>query len=169
MSPLRTAILRTALASTIVLAAGALSTQTATAGPELDGATVYQDNCGRCHMPRTPGDLSSAGWRAVTFHMRVTGNLSKAEFEALEAFLMPPPAEPAPGVAPRPVEANPVLSSNCLICHDSQRIQDAVDSSRSQADWDATLARMRTYGAKVTPEQAAELAAWLATDAQHSN
>lgn len=168
MSPLRTAIIRTVLSSAAFLSTGVLITRTATAGPELDGATVYQDNCGRCHMPRTPSDLSSGGWRAVTFHMRVTVNLSKAEFDALEAFLAPPPATPEPGTTSRPVESNPVLAGNCLRCHDSQRIQDAVDGGRTMADWTTTLNRMRTYGAQITPEQADELARWLATEAPSS-
>ena len=131
----------------------------ALAGEPLDGAQVYQDNCSRCHNPRTPADLGPDAWRAVSFHMRVKANLSNREFQALEAFLAP--AEPGtdPGI-----EGLPEI---CSTCHDTQRIQDAIDAGRDLATWTATMDRMRLYGAAISAEEAADIAAFLATQSKN--
>lgn len=147
----------------LVVSGLALVVPSATGARELDGATVFQDNCGRCHQPRTPGDLSPTGWRAVSFHMRVKANLTPAEFRALEAFLVP--AEQASGGTGAPVKSHSLITETCLLCHDATRIQDAVDAGRSEADWAASLSRMRTYGAQIDADQAADLARWLGTEA----
>jgi cytochrome c553 len=143
------------------------------AGRTLDGATVFQDNCGRCHLPRTPADLSPNGWRAVSFHMRVKANLTPAEFAAIEAFLVPaePAASPSPVAASAgpPVRSEPTISAACLSCHDAERVQTAVDAGRDLAGWQATLTRMRAYGAKITADEAEVLATWLTEEAPRSD
>ena len=127
---------------------------------DMDGAQVYKDNCGRCHQPRTPADLSPAGWQAVSFHMRVRAVLSPAEFEALEGFLIPEVEAPADDSI---LSGNAVAARVCTTCHDTQRIEAAVASGRTEEQWRATLARMRTYGAPISADEADEVAAWLST------
>ena len=128
--------------------------------PPLDGARVYQENCGRCHNPRSPADLGEDGWRAVSFHMRVKANLTPQEFEALERFLVPPTQQPPAGSF-----GNELADAQCLRCHDGERIRAAIDADRDQSTWTATLDCMVLYGATITPEEKAELASWLAEQA----
>ena len=153
-----------------VLALAMALISAAHAAPPLDGATVYQNNCGRCHLPRTPADLPPSAWRAVSFHMRVKANLTPAEFAAIEDFLVPVERSaetvPAAGVPDSlPVEQEPTVGAACLTCHDAERVQAAVDTGRDRAGWDATLKRMRAYGAKLNAEEADSLATWLADEA----
>jgi len=154
------------LVTAVMLGVGMLGTALssgAVEARELDGAQVYQDNCGRCHQPRTPADLSADGWRAVSFHMRVKGNLTPSEFYALEDFLIPESPPLAAEGPPTLLDAAPVAARLCATCHDAQRIEDAVASGRTEEQWQATLARMRTYGAALSSDEADELAAWLSS------
>ena len=126
----------------------------------LDGAQVYKDNCGRCHNPRTPADLSQDGWRAASFHMRVKANLTPREFEALEAFLMPPDLQPFTTQLD-----NALVRQHCVRCHDGERIEAAIAAGRDKPTWDATLTRMDIYGSTLPAEEADELATWLTEQA----
>ena len=121
----------------------------------LDGAQVFRNNCGRCHQPRTPGDLSASGWRAVSFHMRVRANLTRREFWALEAFLVPEPDQPEQTDATSAVPD--VVRSACSTCHDLERIETAVIDGRSASEWATTIERMRSYGAPISRDAADEL------------
>lgn len=126
---------------------------------ELDGAEVYRANCTRCHHARSPTELDAERWPAVAFHMRTRAMLTRDETDALLAFLVPPPA---PLGFRSALLADPVLAERCTICHDPARIDVAVASGRSIEEWQATLTRMRTYGAAITDEQADALSRWLA-------
>ena len=140
----------------------ALAASPAFTAEPLDGARIYQEQCSRCHQPRTPADLSPSGWRAAAFHMRVKANLTRAELEALEAFLIP---EPTPSGQTSPLMANPVYARECQRCHTAERVELAVASGRDAATWNATFTRMRAYGAQLTNDEASDLATWLAAQA----
>lgn len=129
---------------------------------EIDGAEVYRANCTRCHYARPPSELDADRWPAVAFQMRTRAGLTRAETDALLAFLVPPPA-PTP-VAPR-LLANPVLAEQCVRCHDPARIDAAVASGRTAEGWEATFTRMRSYGATITPERGEALSQWLSAEA----
>lgn len=161
---MRATLLSLLLAASAV-AVAPVAVSSAAAAPAVDGALVYRDNCGRCHPARAPNELEPGQWRAVTFHMRTRAMLTRAEMLALEAFLTAPP-QPAAGAR---VLANPVLAERCVVCHDPARIEDAVSSGRPFDQWHATLERMRTYGAQITPQQADELARWLADQGQQAS
>ncbi len=127
----------------------------------LDGAAVYRNNCGRCHMPQTPADLSPEDWRAVSFHMRIKAQLTPREFEAIERFLVPE-SEHHAEASHRPVDQHPTVVSTCTRCHDTARIQAAVDAGRTEAQWRRTLERMHEYEAPIPRDQFAALSHWLA-------
>lgn len=86
-------------------AATASSLEGTTVDPALmaEGAKVYADQCGRCHNMRSSVERSDAEWRVIVSHMRVRGNMTKSEAEAVQAFLQgtntdgsvasPPPPE----------------------------------------------------------------------------
>lgn len=124
---------------------------------ELDGAAVYRANCGRCHQARQPDELTAEQWRTVTFHMRTRALLTPKEVEAVEAFLTTPPRTPASSK----VLADPLVAERCQRCHDVGRIDDAVATGRTEAEWRQTLDRMRLYGATLSPDEMARLAHWL--------
>ena len=134
----------------------------ATAAKEaLDGAAVYRNNCGRCHMPQTPADLSPEDWRAVSFHMRIKAQLTPREFAAIERFLVPESEQHAEA-SHRAVDQHPTVVSTCTRCHDTARIQAAVDAGRTEAQWRTTLERMHEYEAPIPRDQFAALSQWLA-------
>lgn len=154
---------RLVLALLLVAAGGALPLAWAGGRAEPDGATTYREHCGRCHAARAPSDLAPGAWRAAAFHMRTRTYLDRAETDALVAFLAPeaPVAAPGPGGA-RGVVANPVVAAQCTRCHPADRIDVAVAGGRTEAEWEATIARMRVYGATLAPAETRPLAAWLA-------
>ena len=51
------------------------------------GAQLWEQNCIRCHNPRTPASLSDTQWRVVMHHMRVRAGLTATEHEAILRFL----------------------------------------------------------------------------------
>lgn len=54
---------------------------------ELDGAKVFEQNCGRCHLPRQPKERSDRQWKIIMAHMRVRANLTAEEQEAVLKYL----------------------------------------------------------------------------------
>jgi len=59
----------------------------ASGAEEIDGASVYSDNCGRCHQPRAPAEFSDAAWAVIIHHMHVRGFLTESETDAVLKFL----------------------------------------------------------------------------------
>jgi mono/diheme cytochrome c family protein len=55
--------------------------------PDQSGATLWAQNCGRCHNIRSPDSLSDAQWDVVALHMRVRANLTAEEHRQILAFL----------------------------------------------------------------------------------
>lgn len=51
------------------------------------GAQLWEQNCIRCHNPRTPASLSDAQWSVVMHHMRVRASLTAEEHESILRFL----------------------------------------------------------------------------------
>jgi cytochrome c5 len=74
------------------------------------------------------------------------------------------PAEPTPAetLAPSPapsVSGPELLQDRCTQCHSLDRVTAA---SKTQAEWEATVARMRDKGAELTDEEAQILTEYLA-------
>ena len=131
--------------------------------PAVDGAAVYRTTCNRCHNARTLEELDPARWELAVTHMRVRGSLPQRDVDALLLWMSPP--EDA-GVD-REAEARgvfpdlPLVAERCVRCHGINRVQDAVAAGQDATWWAATLARMRAYGAKLTPNEEATLGAGL--------
>jgi len=73
----------------------------------------------------------------------------------------PPPVEMTPGggegqAAPTGDE---LLQARCTVCHDLGRVEAA---SKTQAEWEATVGRMRGKGAELTDAEAQTLVEFLA-------
>lgn len=92
----------------------------------IDGATVYADNCNRCHEYRSPTEFNGPQWSIITTHMRVVGGIpadeSRAVFEYLKAQHHPPyVAASAPAVAPSSAGADVgkalIRQRGCIGCH----------------------------------------------------
>ena len=64
------------------------------ADPEIDGATVYANQCNRCHEFRSPTEFTGPQWSIITTHMRVIGGIpadeSRAVYEYLKSQHHPP-------------------------------------------------------------------------------
>jgi hypothetical protein len=67
----------------------------------------------------------------------------------------PPPTEGNTGVLGGP----DLLEARCTVCHNLDRVQAA---SKTQAEWEATVERMRGNGAELTDEEAGILVDYLA-------
>jgi hypothetical protein len=51
------------------------------------GATVFANNCSRCHNARAGSERSDAHWIPITLHMRARANLTRTQAQAVLAFL----------------------------------------------------------------------------------
>lgn len=51
------------------------------------GATLWANNCTRCHNARSPMERNDRGWVTVVQHMRARANLTKSEARAITAYL----------------------------------------------------------------------------------
>jgi cytochrome c5 len=77
-----------------------------------------------------------------------------------------PPASPTvemtPGGEEGPAEVggDELLQARCTVCHDLGRVEAA---SKTQAEWEATVARMRGKGAELTDAEAQTLIQHLVT------
>lgn len=94
---------------------------------EIDGATVYANQCNRCHEYRSPTEFNGPQWSIISTHMRVIGGIpadeSRAVFEYLKSQHHPPYVAPAAPPSPIPQAAGPeqgkalVQQRGCLGCH----------------------------------------------------
>lgn len=73
-----------------------------------------------------------------------------------------PAAERAPNTEFKSALENSTVAQECQRCHSADRIDAAVRSGRDADAWAATLDRMRLRGARVSADEAHELAEWLA-------
>lgn len=82
------------LAWIAVAVATGCTASTAPRPAEIDGASVYANNCNRCHEYRSPTEFNGPQWSIITTHMRVVGGIpadeSRAVFEYLKAQHHPP-------------------------------------------------------------------------------
>ncbi|NIN67245.1 MAG: hypothetical protein GTO63_21615 [Anaerolineae bacterium] len=69
----------------------------------------------------------------------------------------PPPSSPS--TPPQLASGAELLKARCTRCHTLDRVMAA---SKTQAEWEATVARMRGKGAEVTDEEAQILIEYLA-------
>lgn len=51
------------------------------------GATLWGENCLRCHNTPTPSDFSDAQWETIGMHMKLRANLTDDEVKKVVAFL----------------------------------------------------------------------------------
>jgi mono/diheme cytochrome c family protein len=63
------------------------SQKTASSTPELDGGTVFQRYCGQCHGERYPTERIKDRWTIISTHMRIRGQLTGKEAEAVLQYL----------------------------------------------------------------------------------
>jgi cytochrome c5 len=72
---------------------------------------------------------------------------------------------PAPGKAtavpvyPVALDGKALVSERCTVCHDTGRIQSA---RKSTADWQSTVARMKSNGARLNDAETAAVIAYVA-------
>lgn len=51
------------------------------------GATLWADNCGRCHNMRDPMEFRDDQWRVIVYHMRLRSGLDGQQTRDILAFL----------------------------------------------------------------------------------
>lgn len=51
------------------------------------GATLWAENCGRCHNVRSPRERSDRQWDIIIMHMRTRANLTGQEANKILEFL----------------------------------------------------------------------------------
>lgn len=54
---------------------------------EKSGATLWGENCGRCHNTPDPSAFSDIQWDAIGTHMRIRAGLTAEDTEKIIAFL----------------------------------------------------------------------------------
>ena len=52
-----------------------------------DGASLWANNCMRCHNARSPMERNDRDWTTITNHMRARANLTKTEARLITIFL----------------------------------------------------------------------------------
>ena len=80
--------------STFTLLVGALlmvtNLQTATAQERsaiAEGASLWANNCMRCHNARSPMERTDREWKTITSHMRIRANLTRTEARLITFYL----------------------------------------------------------------------------------
>jgi len=131
------------------------------ARPQIDGAAVYRATCDRCHNARTVEELAPERWEMVVTHMQVRGNLPQRDVDALLRWMMPTPGGDPIAEAKALFPDLPVVAEQCTRCHGVDRLTASTEAGKDAAWWEGTLRRMIGYGARLTPQQQAELAAAL--------
>ncbi len=58
-----------------------------TPGDPIRGASLYSNNCGRCHNLRAPNELGDQQWSIVMSHMRALAGLPGDQARDMQAFL----------------------------------------------------------------------------------
>ncbi len=61
--------------------------QASKAGNATQGATLWVNNCARCHNIRDPRELRDDQWKPVVTHMRIRCGLTGREARDILAFL----------------------------------------------------------------------------------
>lgn len=51
------------------------------------GATLYRENCSRCHAERYPTERKDAQWETIMLHMRVRAQLTGQDAEQILEYL----------------------------------------------------------------------------------
>jgi hypothetical protein len=84
-------LIAAACAATALSAGCGASRDTVQEGTELSavdsGATLWAQNCNRCHHYRPPDSLAPDQWDVAVMHMRVRANLTEADARAILKFL----------------------------------------------------------------------------------
>ncbi len=68
---------------------GCTSSGASAAGPTAAGAgaTLWAQNCVRCHNLRPPDSYTESQWEVIVHHMRVRANLTAREHRVIIAWL----------------------------------------------------------------------------------
>lgn len=88
-----------------ILAAATFAAFPATARAQLnpaligEGATLWGNNCGRCHNIRPTTERSDADWAIIIKHMRTRANLTRHQADAILAYLQATNTAEAPAAA----------------------------------------------------------------------
>lgn len=61
---------------------------TSQAVKEKSGATLWAENCSRCHYSPDPEDYNDAQWEVIAMHMHIRTNLTVEETDKILAFLV---------------------------------------------------------------------------------
>ncbi len=168
--------------------AGRLSPPRAPASPQGDqaqiekGRQVVAQACATCHtmgimrMVQAQKNNTPEDWRDTVYSMIGRGaEILPDEIEPLTAFLVAsaatkgPAAGQAPGggrggarggadqQAPEAADGKAILQRTCQQCHDAAMATKKLPSE----DWNAVIAKMMTYGAKLTPAEQQKLIEYL--------
>lgn len=92
---------------------------------QINGATVYANNCNRCHEFRSPTEFTGPQWSIISTHMRLVGGMpadeSRAVYEYLKSQHHPPYVPEGTEGASLPVDPDSgrtlVQERGCIGCH----------------------------------------------------
>lgn len=82
--------------STVAMLSGAVVLLTACAGTNQstqqmadadDGARIWRMTCSQCHNARPASEFDAGQWPVIVSHMRTRAGLTRAEADAVAAFL----------------------------------------------------------------------------------
>ena len=148
------------------------------------GRQVVAQACATCHtmgimrMVQAQKNNTPEDWRDTVYSMIGRGaEILPDEIEPLTAFLVAsaatkgPAAGQAPGggggrggargaadqQAPEAADGKAILQRTCQQCHDAAMATKKLPSE----DWNAVIAKMMTYGAKLTPAEQQKLIEYL--------
>lgn len=92
-------------------------------GDPVRGASLYSNNCGRCHNLRAPNELGDQQWSIVIAHMRTLAGLPGDQARDIQAFLYRSnnpvrPSLPDVGAGAPDISGAQLIESNaCRGCH----------------------------------------------------
>lgn len=97
-------------------------------GDFSSGATVWRDNCGRCHNIRDARELRDDQWYTTSFHMRLRAGLTGQETRDVIAFLtasnkpvrkqiIADTKETSGAVIASKLTGQAIYNQTCIACH----------------------------------------------------
>jgi cytochrome c5 len=148
--------------------------------PPGDGRDVLATACGTCHTLNIVMAMREgpAGWRRHVTNMVMRGaQLDPHEVDTVVAYLaanfgpgVPLAASQGAGgsaaanavaIALPPGAGKALVETRCTLCHDLERV---AGVKRAKTQWPALVANMVGRGAPATPDEAQEIAAYLAAN-----
>lgn len=139
--------------------------------PDGPGKEIVSVACTQCHGPNvfTQLRMGDKAWRAQIYDMILRGaQITPNDIDTAVKYMTASygPGVPFPGQQPVQVTladgaGKPLVEGGCALCHGLDRV---AATKRTKEQWQGIVNRMIYFGSPVSPDQAATVVDYLATN-----